>query len=304
MKQYFYWYVWCFSISAGCASTNYITEDYLQRTYTNEHSQFAQVAGMDVHYRDEGSGLPILLVHGISSSLHTWDGWTEQLKSDYRVVRLDLPGFGLTGAHPENEYSIDRYITVIDALARHLNLETFYLVGNSLGGWIAWEYTYKFPQKVSKLILIDAAGFVTPDDPPKPIRMAQKPIFKKIATKSAPKCLVRKYVKQAYGDRKKVSKELVNRYFELSNAPGNPLAFYTIANSQYQSNTENLTEIEVPTLIMWGQEDKKWIDVSHAYLFKEALPNNQLIIYPGVGHLPMEEVPLKSVRDAREFLAQ
>ena len=290
--------------SSGCASTKYITKEYLEQKYTNEQSRFTTIDGIRVHYQDEGSGIPVLLIHGISSSLHTWDAWTEQLKDQYRVIRLDLPGFGLTGADPQNEYSIDRYVSIVDSLCLHLELDSFYVVGNSLGGWIAWEYAYLYQHKVSKMILIDAAGFVTPDDPPKPIRMTQKPIFKKIATKKAPKFLVRKYVKQAYGDRRKVTKGLVTRYFELSNAPGNPLAFYTIANSNYQSHTQNLPKIQVPTLIMWGSEDKKWINVSHAYLFKEALPINRLTIYQGVGHLPMEEAPMESVQDAMEFFNQ
>jgi len=289
-------------MSTGCASTRHLTPDFLKDKYTNQHSKFIELHDQKVHIRDQGSGPVIVLIHGISSSLHTWDQWSEQLQSSYRVVRLDLPGFGLSGPDPNNQYSIDRYVDIVHELVTQLQVDSFHLVGNSLGGWIAWEYCYKYPEQVQKLVLLDAAGFATPDDPPKPLRMAQKPMFKKLALKGPPRFLVRKFLKQAYGDRRKVKTELVNRYFELNHYPGNPLAFYTIANAQYTSNTARLAQIQTPTLIMWGAEDKKWIDVSHAYLFEELLPNDQLIIYQGVGHLPMEEHALPSVEDLKAFL--
>ncbi len=294
----------CIMFLSACASTRYITEEFLTDKYFNQKSHYYSWDGMRVHYRDEGQGPTVLLIHGISSSLHTWDDWVESMRGSFRLIRLDLPGFGLTGPHPDNQYSIDRYVLLIANLTQHLGIDKFSIAGNSLGGWIAWEYTWKYPSMVEKLILLDAAGFATPDDPPKPIRMVQKPMFKKLATRKAPRFLVRKYLKQAYGNRKLVTPQLVDRYFELNNAPGNPLAFYTIANNQYESNTYRLAEIKTPTLIMWGSEDKKWIDVQHAYLFQELLPNDKLIIYQGVGHLPMEELPQKSSLDAQQFLQE
>ena len=171
-----------------------------------------------------------------------------------------------------------------------------------MGGWLAWEYTLDNPKEVKRLILIDAAGFITPDNPPKPLRLAQK--FKKTITKGAPRFAIRKFLKQAYGSKKLVTTELVDRYYELNNRPGNGLAFYTIASAQYNPRTSRLPEIQAPTLIMWGSEDKKWIDVSHAHLFEELIPNDQLIIYKGLGHLPMEEAPGKTAEDARKFLSE
>lgn len=285
----------------GCSSGSEYTVDYLNEQYTNDQSKFNTVGASHIHYRDEGSGPPLILLHGIGSSLHTWDDWTAALKDDYRIIRLDLPGFGLTGADSTNDYSMKRYISILHFFLASLDVKDYSLAGNSMGGWIAWEYTLDYPEEVSKLILIDAAGFITPDNPPKPLRMSQK--FKKKTTKGAPRFAIRKFLKQAYGDKKKVTDDLVDRYYELNHRPGNGLAFYTIATADYQPRTSRLPEIEVPTLIMWGAEDKKWIDVSHAHLFEELLPNNQLIIYEGLGHLPMEEDPLKTAGDAREFLA-
>ncbi len=289
------------SATMACSANKHLTSEVLKHRYTNEESEFLNFEGSQIHYRDEGEGEVVVLVHGISSSLHTWDQWTGRLKQNYRVIRFDLPGFGLTGSNVKNEYSIDSYVSMLENLLVQLNVSQCYLVGSSLGGWIAWEYTYLHPDRVQKLVLMNAAGFTTPDDPPKPIRMAQKPLFKNIAVKGAPKFLVRKFLKQAFGDRSKVDRDLVTRYYELNNYPGNPLAFYTIANSKYKSNTERLSKINQPTLILWGEEDKKWIDISHAYLFQELLPMDQLITYPGVGHLPMEEAPEQSVDDTIKF---
>ena len=286
----------------GCSSNSGITTNYLDEKYTNKQSKFIDIEGARIHYRDEGSGTPLVLLHGIGSSLHTWNGWTKLLSDDFRVIRLDLPGFGLTGADSSNDYSMGRNISVLNAFLTSLNITEFFLAGNSMGGWLAWEYTLDNPKEVKRLILIDAAGFITPDNPPKPLRLAQK--FKKTITKGAPRFAIRKFLKQAYGSKKLVTTELVDRYYELNNRPGNGLAFYTIASAQYNPRTSRLPEIQAPTLIMWGSEDKKWIDVSHAHLFEELIPNDQLIIYKGLGHLPMEEAPGKTAEDARKFLSE
>ena len=240
---------------AGCGIDSKITVDYLDKKYTNDQSEFVNIEGARIHYRVEGSGPPLILLHGIGSSLHTWDGWSEILHEDFKVIRLDLPGFGLTGADTTNDYSMERNIAVLHAFTASLGINDYYLAGNSLGGWLAWEYILDYPEEVKKLILIDAAGFITPDNPPKPVRLSQK--FKKTTTNGAPKFAIRKFLKQAYGDKSKITDELVDRYYELNNRPGNGQAFYTVATAKYQPRSARLVEIQVPTLIMWGSEDKK-----------------------------------------------
>lgn len=285
---------------SACGSGGDFSVDFLKDKYTDDQSKFKRIGGVDIHYRDQGEGEPLVLLHGIGSSLHTWEGWTELLDDRFRVIRLDLPGFGLTGPDSSNTYTIPYYIDVLHTFLESLELDEYYLAGNSMGGWLAWEYTLKYPDEVNKLVLIAPAGFITPDNPPKPLRLAQK--FEKMTINGPPRFVVRKFLKQAYGDRKKVSQQLVDRYYELNNYPGNGEAFYKIATGEYQPNTSKLPEIKSPTLILWGSEDKKWIDVSHAQLFEELLPDDQLIIYDGLGHLPMEEDPALTVKDIREFL--
>ena len=301
-KASIFLYLLLITAAVGCGSGDSISIEYLNDTYADENSKFIAIDGATIHYKDEGNGTPLVLLHGIGSSLHTWDGWTSELSNDFRIIRLDLPGFGLTGADSSGSYTMERYIRVLHLFLDNLGVDEYYLAGNSLGGWLAWEYALDHPTGIKKLILIDAAGFITPDNPPKPLRLSQK--FKKMTTQGAPKFAVRKFLKQAYGDRSKVTDELVVRYYELNNRPGNGTAFYKIATADYHPRSTRLPEIQIPTLIMWGAEDKKWIDVSHAALFEELLPNDEVIIYEGLGHIPMEEDPIKTAQDARRFLSQ
>ncbi|UCH10746.1 MAG: alpha/beta fold hydrolase, partial [Fidelibacterota bacterium] len=114
---------------------------------------------MEVHIRDQGTGPAVVLLHGMFSSLHTWDGWVEALQDSFRMIRLDLPGFGLTGPRPDADYSLSEYVGFMDALLDELGVERAILVGNSLGGGIAWEYSLAHPSRVEGLILIDAVGY-------------------------------------------------------------------------------------------------------------------------------------------------
>jgi len=134
---------------------------------------------MNVHYRDEGEGFPIVLIHGTAASLHTWDDWTDELKKTNRVIRMDLPAFGITGPNKNADYSLQAYTDFLNSFIDKLKLEKFHLAGNSLGGNIAWNYAADYPQKVEKLILVDASGLPTNKEPPSIFKMAKKSIIKK-----------------------------------------------------------------------------------------------------------------------------
>jgi pimeloyl-ACP methyl ester carboxylesterase len=149
----------------------------LKAKYTNAESRFLELDGMQVHYRDEGQGYPIVLIHGTGASLHTWDAWTEDLKRHFRVIRMDLPAFGLTGPHPDRDYSLAQYVAFLDALAEKLNLSTFHLVGNSLGGSIAWLYAARHPEAVNKLILLDPGGYHPGRKSPGAIKITKKATY-------------------------------------------------------------------------------------------------------------------------------
>ena len=155
--------------------------------YTNGHSRFVVVNGSLIHYRDEGTGPPLLLLHGVFSSLHTFDAWTKTLAKKFRVLRIDLPGFGLSQVTPSHEYSMKSYLSCLKEFLRLLGVGQCHIAGNSFGGWLAWEFTLKYPKIIDKLILIDAAGYLEDKYIPLPIKMARTPIVKRIIKYVVPK---------------------------------------------------------------------------------------------------------------------
>ena len=127
-----------------------ISVEDLKKEYANENSKFIEIDEMQVHYRDEGNGFPIVLIHGTASSLHTWNSWAKELTKNYRVIRMDLPAFGITGPNKSRDYSIKSYTQFLHQFLIKINVDKFYLAGNSLGGNIAWNYTAEYPEKIAK----------------------------------------------------------------------------------------------------------------------------------------------------------
>lgn len=275
----------------------------LKDKYTNEQSRFVDVMGMSVHYRDEGQGPALVLLHGTAASLHTWDGWVDELKNDFRIIRFDMPAFGLTGPDPDGDYTIKHYVDFVDALTTKLGVEKFHLAGNSLGGEIAWGFALAYPDKVDKLILLDAAGYprLAGQKESVAFKMARTPVLKSVLKKFTPRSLYKKSILEVYGDDSKVSEELIDRYLELSLREGNRQAFSErVITSQVKADGD-ISKISQPTLILWGEQDI-WIPVAHGHHFAADIDGSKLIIYPGVGHVPMEELPVESASDARAFL--
>lgn len=278
----------------------------LKTKYTNTASSFLLINGMEVHFRDEGDpsdSLPIVLLHGTASSLHTFDAWTSVLTKTNRVVRMDLPAYGLTGPFPDGEYSIAHYTDFLKEFLSALNIKQCVLAGNSLGGEIAWNFALEQPQMIEKLILIDPAGFpLNSKSVPIAFKLARTPVFKELFTFITPRFLVKSSVENVFYDKSKVTNSLVDRYFELTLRAGNRQAFIDrfkiLENTQ---NYNNLKNIQQPTLILWGAEDLL-IPIEHAYKFKKSLPNSTLIILEQTGHTPMEESPLQSLEPVIEFL--
>jgi pimeloyl-ACP methyl ester carboxylesterase len=269
--------------------------------YTTDASRFLVIDNMMIHYRDEGEGDVLLLLHGAFSSLHTFNEWNKSLKKHYRVIRLDLMGFGLTGPNDANDYSMENHIRVLKTFLNVLKIEKCHVVGNSLGGWLAWEFTYRYPQKVDKLVLIDSAGFLEEENVPIPFKLARTPVFGRIIKYVVRPQILEQFLRQVYFNQNKVTEQLITRYYELFNREGNPDAFLKLVNQPVSDSTGALKHINNKTLILWGREDM-WIPVHNAYRFHAMLINSTLKIYPKVGHIPMEEIPEESLLDVMNFL--
>jgi len=284
-----------------------IAVEDLKKTYANEHSQFIDIEGMQVHYRDEGTGLPIVLIHGTGASLHTYDAWTKQLSKNYRVIRLDLPAFGLTGPNKNAEYSIERYTQFLSQFLEKIKADKFHLVGNSLGGNIAWNYAAEYPEKVLKLILIDASGLPTFTPQPAIFKMAKTPILNSLFLYITPKFIIRKNIEQVYADKLKVTDALVTRYHKMSLRTGNRKAFIDRAKTDFnlaeKVNLVKLKSVKTPTLLIWGAKDT-WIPLGNGKRMDSMLPNSKLVILENSGHVPMEENPKESLEFLKSFLKE
>jgi pimeloyl-ACP methyl ester carboxylesterase len=268
------------------------------KKYALASSQQIAIGGVQLHYSDEGNRLdstPLLLIHGTSSSLRTWDGVTAQLKNQYRIIRFDLPGFGLTGPNPNHDYSTLYYNEVIDSLLKALQISRVIIVGNSLGGAIATQYAIYQPGKVRGLVLVDAAGLPPAKKTTGAIgfKLAQMPVINQLLTIITPRVLVKKSLQDAYGDTGKVTDSLTIQYFDMLTREGNRKALVDRMRQGWQVTDGNfLTKVEAPTLIVWGSQDRL-IPVENAALFQQKIKNSQVHIWDNLGHVPMEEDPIE-----------
>jgi pimeloyl-ACP methyl ester carboxylesterase len=278
----------------------------LKAKYANTESSFISVNGMDVHFRDEGDqtdSIPIVFIHGTASSLHTFDVWADSLKTFNRVVRMDLPAYGLTGPFPDRNYSMANYTAFLKDFLTALGIKQCVLVGNSLGGQIAWNFALEQPDIVEKLILIDAAGYpLNSKSVPIAFKIGRTPVLNKLLTFITPRFIVRSSVENVYFDKSKVTDSLVERYFELTLREGNRQAFVDRFKMSVGADAyTNIKYIQQPTLILWGAKDLL-IPVENAYKFHEDLPNDTLVILDDTGHTPMEESPFRSLEPVINFL--
>lgn len=274
----------------------------LKEKYTYHDSKFLNIEGLEVHYRDIGAGDPLVLLHGTGASLHTWETWIRELKKDFRVIAVDLPAYGITGPSIDHDYSIDGYCGFLDLFTQKINLDSFHLAGNSLGGYIAWQYAYRNPDKVKKLVLINAAGFPQNKKEDRlAFKLAKNATIGPWIEKITPKSFVENSLKDVYHDPSKLKRENIDRYYDLLLREGNRKAFAERLKIKYKDDSNLIRRITNPTLILWGKHDR-WIPVENAYKFKEAIEYSSLIIYENAGHVPMEEIPNQSLEDTRKWL--
>ena len=281
----------------------------MKAKYGNGASQFVELQpGLKVHYRDEGvrDGRTIMLIHGSNASLHTWEPWVKILGKDYRIISLDLPGHGLTGTHPGGVYDYPVFVDVVDRLMARLKVKSAVIGGNSMGGGTAWMFALVHPEKTDAVLLIDAAGAPQWQARKIPIgfRLARMPVVKELTRFIAPRSMFESSIKTSMSVQSKIDDALVDRYWELNRFPGNREATmkrFALPHNNRQASKEGLAAIMVPVMIMWGEEDNL-IPVESAKWFADALPGAKLVIYPKVGHIPMEEVPEQSANDVKVWL--
>lgn len=281
------------------------TPDELKKKYANTSSKFLAFDDMQVHYKIEGEGKPIVLVHGTGASLQTWDEWTDSLvKNNYKVIRIDMPAFGITGPNKTNDYTSKMYVDFFDRFLHQIGIDTFAMAGNSLGGEIAWKYALAHPEKVTKLILVDPAGFYSKEKGNGAIvfKLAKIKWIADLMSKLDTKFIVNKTLKDVYYDDSKITDKKVQLYYDMSMREGNRESFSARVQQVANEPILDITGIKTPTLIQWGKQDIL-LDISLADNFTK-INGSKLIVYDNCGHSPQEEIPAKSVSDVISFLKQ
>lgn len=264
---------------------------------------YRTVEGVRVRLRDTGprDAPPVILLHGFGASLDTWEPWAQALSARFRVIRFDLPGFGLTGADPTGDYTDARTERLLIALMDQLDIARASLIGNSLGGRIAWTFAADHPDRVTRLVLVSPDGFASPgfeyDKAPNiPLMMQALPYV-------APRSMLKANLAAAYARPETLSEATLTRYRDMMLAPDVRSAMLArMGQTVLRDPSPILARIKTPTLLLWGEKDGM-IPVSNANDYLAKMPNATLVRLPNLGHLPFEEDPTRSLAPVERFLS-
>jgi pimeloyl-ACP methyl ester carboxylesterase len=280
----------------------------LEAKYATPPSQFLALKDVPrVHYRDQGpKTAPVLvLVHGSNANLFTWEPWVARLGDTFRIVTIDMPAHGLTGAATDTDcYSQKGMAEFVNAVADKIGLKKFAIGGNSMGGGVAARFAEDYPDRVTALILVDAGGMPQKmgDRVPIGFRIARTPVINKLMVHLTPRALFDEGLHDSFNHANLVTPAMVDQYWELNRMEGTPEA--TMARFQMPFDSyikDHAGEIKAPTLILWGAKDHL-IPVATATEYQKAIPGSKLIVYPEGGHILQEDEADKSAADVKTFL--
>ncbi|CAN7374847.1 alpha/beta hydrolase [Phenylobacterium sp. LjRoot225] len=285
-----------------------IPYEKLEAKYATAASRYADLpGGVRLHYTDQGKadGPVLVLVHGFGDSHFSWEGWVARLSDRYRIITIDLPGHGLTRAPAGYVANTDGFTDLIDALAAKLALPKFAIAGNSMGGGVAWQTAVRYPDRLSALVLADAAGWPaeTLTKPPLAFKLLKYSWGRAFLRSIDNKPLIRSGLRGEVGDPAVITDAFIDRWAELQRAPGHRAILMSIQPGKHGAATpEALATIKVPTLVLHGEVDPL-INISAGRKFAQCIPGARLIAYPKVGHLPQVEIPQRTADDVAAFLA-
>jgi pimeloyl-ACP methyl ester carboxylesterase len=284
-----------------------ISRATLEAKYATPPSQFLTLPdGARVHYRDRGprSAPVLVLIHGSNASLFTWEPWTKRLDDTFRVVAIDMPGHGLTGAVPSNDYSQHGMVEFTKAVVDKIGLGKFAIAGNSMGGGIAARFAEEYSDRVTALILVDAGGMPSKQGDHVPIGflIGRTPVLNKLLLHLAPRAMFKEGLNDSIVHKTVITDAMVEQYWELNRMEGTPEATLARFNEPFGAYVkDHIGQIKAPTLVLWGAEDHL-VPVEAAHAFNAAIPGSKLIVFPGEGHILQEDDPDESAADAKTFL--
>ena len=274
----------------------------LEATYLEDSADISTVLGNQMHVRDRGpkDAPAVILIHGFASSLQTFEGWQDRLKSEFRVISIDLPGSGLSRPDSARDYSDERSIALIKEIMDQLGIARATLAGNSIGGRISWRFAGVHPDRVDKLVLIAPDGFAS--DGFEYGKAPEIPAMTNIMKVFLPRYLIEENLTPAHGDPSTMTPDMVKRYHDLLIGPGTRQAVIDrMAQTVLIDPVPILKTINVPVLLLWGEKDNL-IPASHALDYSNVLSDSRTVVLPELGHVPQEENPAQSLDPVRAFL--
>lgn len=272
----------------------YLTLDQLRSKYRDSAGKIATIKGVEIHYKDEGRGPVLLMVHGSTSSLRTWDGIVDRLKARYRIIRFDVAGMGLSGGISDEAAATVKPVDIAVGLLDKLGVRKLTYVGVSSGGTLGMFLAAQRPDLIERLILSN-----TPADPVTYGHMVQPPSFVKAQAdvKQAGGFQARsfwdEYLGYFAGDPKRFSAKLRDEFYDMNRrAPQkHPIALIAQIGDGVVAN-QLMAQVAAPTLLVWGGKDAL-LPVAAMQSLAAHLKNAQVsqVVLPDVGHYPPLEVP-------------
>lgn len=285
-----------------------LSKQYVKEKYTLPNSKFIYWNGTELHYTESGSGFPVVMIHGFGGSGRDFMILDSLIRDKYRVIRIDLPGFGLSD-FPKQTLENPDYIKIYDDyfnfMLDTLHLDSCYVMGNSLGGLMSWNLAVKHPEVVKKLVLFNSAGY----DMKEVVQHAtnasyfKSPVVQLLLQKGLPVFLTKRGMYRIFFDKSIVSDERAQRFNDFWNRAGNLKQVMKMVNSGKYVDESLIKQVTCPTLIFWGKQDKI-VNPKYAERFHTDIKNSQLIVYDSCGHVPMLEKPLEVKRDVLKFLSE
>ncbi len=283
-----------------------VSKDEVKAKYSLPNSHFINWHGTEIHYTESGSGFPIVMIHGFGGSNRDFFLLDSLLNDQYRVIRVDLPGFGMSDFPKQNSPDanfVEVYNDYFNFLLDTLHIDSCYVMGNSLGGMMAWNVTLTHPDMVKKLVLFNSAGY----DMPEVMKSANADLLRyklvqMIIKKGIPQFIVKIGATRVfYNSTNMLNEERLQRISAFWNREGNVQHLIAMATSKDYVDEKQIKQITCPSLIVWGKQDKI-INVKYADMFHADIKGSEEIIYDSCGHVPMIERPLDVKRDVLKFL--
>lgn len=268
----------------------------------SEFSRLAEINGIKLHYQEKGEGQPLILIHGFASSTYTWKALFDPLSTKFRVIALDLKGFGFS-AKPDGNYSRLEQSKLVVGLMDYLKIDKAIICGNSMGGTVAMNIAIHEPNRVKSLILLDSGGVeVSGGGSLVPFYLQIPYVNRGISALALiSNKLVRDGLQKSYFDDSKIIEEEVSVYhLPLQGTDGQRAAILARQHASRDDIEPAIPQISVPTLVIWGENDEV-IPLEAGQKISSLIKGSELKIYQNCGHLPQEEMPEKLISDIETF---